>query len=149
MKKKNLLIVGAFALLVVFFFAFSNHHQQRASEHRGGHSEHVVNVLSRWLDLSAEQKCQLTELQATLNSKEMQHAEVHTELAAAVLAQLQHDRIIPAELNRVFTEKEAHWVQTRQALVQQFADFHASLSKTQRARLRKIIAYSGHDERER
>jgi uncharacterized membrane protein len=96
--------------------------------------------ITRSLDLNSEQQLALDQLLAevgALRSDMLSQTDLTPEVLSDLIAR---ERVDPQDLNARIASQENRVIAFRNAAVQQFVDFHASLDPDQRAKLAHHIA---------
>jgi Spy/CpxP family protein refolding chaperone len=101
----------------------------------GKRAECAVSRISSKLDLSKEQEKVLVGIKDELMAKRGEFKPVRTALFDEIVRQTRSDKVDAGEINKRLDALEAKIREMRPILVSRFAEFHATLTPEQRAKL--------------
>lgn len=113
--------------------------------HCGPHRSHknmaekIKKKLTKELDLTESQKSKLQEIHAELQEKHDEIHRSHRDKFNFILREIEKDTLDQVKLNRLFEEKHQCWEELHPFIIKKLAEFHATLTPDQRARLVKKI----------
>jgi periplasmic protein CpxP/Spy len=97
----------------------------------------MVKHISSELDLSKDQKKELTRIKDEILAKHKELEPVHQEIHEAFIEQMKKDRVDQAQLSRLFEDKVPVIEETMSFFVEKYAEFHDILTPEQREKLIK------------
>lgn len=116
-----------------------SHREETAEKRIEKHAAWFVEKITDELDLSADQQKTLNTIKSEVVAKQSEMKSVREGLMNDVFAIMDKESVSEDELNAMFTEREAKLKELRQFAVAKYAQFHNSLTKEQKTKLKEKL----------
>lgn len=97
----------------------------------------ITERVTRELNLNDSQKTALSGIKTDVLARLREMKSFHERVPGEIIDQIGSEKVDEAQMNRFFDEETGHIVDTRKFLIRKFAEFHATLTPEQRAKLEK------------
>lgn len=137
---KRFIIVGVILLVSGFAtYGCRSHREETAEKRMEKHAEWFVEKITDELDLNADQQKTLNTIKSEVVAKQSEMKSLREGVMNDVFAILDKESVNEDELNAMFTEREAKLKELRQFAVAKYAQFHNSLTKEQKTKLKEKL----------
>ncbi len=137
---KRFIIVGVILLVSGFAtYGCRSHREETAEKRMEKHAEWFVEKITDELDLNEDQQKTLNTIKSEVVAKQGEMKSLREGVMSDVFAILDKESVNEDELNAMFTEREAKLKELRQFAVAKYAQFHNSLTKEQKTKLKEKL----------
>lgn len=134
MQKKS--IYGMFMILLVAVAITLSGCWNKTPKER---AEHITEQVAEELELNESQSAQLKRSTTKLLEKGKELRDIRTAIAEELVKQLRQDQVDPASLNAVVDENKAKLESLMNLLIEEFSEFHQTLTPAQRVQAAEKI----------
>ncbi len=136
---KNYIAMAAMLIIAgTAYFGCRSHREEDSVKRAENRAEWIVEKLSDELELTAEQQKTLNGIKDEVVARHKEIKELHSGVYNDVLLVLDKESVTEQELNAMFTQRETQWKELREFAVAKFTQFHNTLSKEQKSRLKEL-----------
>jgi len=137
---KRYIALGAVLLIASgVYFGCRSHRPEDMAKHAEKRAEWVVEKISEELELTAEQQKTLNGIKDEVLARHRELKELRSGVISDVFSTLDKESVTEDELNAMFAQREAKWKELREFAVAKFTQFHNSLTKEQKIKLKEKL----------
>lgn len=125
------------ALVSTAYFGCRSHNPEDVAKRHEKHAEWIVEKITDELDLTADQQKSLNTIKDEVLAKHAEVKDLRTGVMNDFYSVLDKATINEEELNAMFAQREAKLKELREFAVAKFAQFHNSLTKEQKLKLKE------------
>ena len=127
------------ALVSTAYFGCRSHSPEDVAKRNEKHAEWIVEKITDELDLTADQQKTLNAIKDEVLVKQNEVKELRSGVMNDLYSVLDKETIDETELNAMFAQREAKLKELREFAVAKYAQFHNSLSKEQKIKLKENL----------
>ncbi|MBI2427616.1 MAG: Spy/CpxP family protein refolding chaperone [Ignavibacteriales bacterium] len=135
--KKYIAMGVVLVLISTAYFGCRSHNDEDRAKHHEKRAEWIVEKITDELDLTAEQQKTLNAIKEEVLVKHNEVKELRSGVMNDLYSVLDKETIDETELNAMFAQREAKIKELREFAVAKYAQFHNSLTKEQKTKLKE------------